>query len=63
VSKYKQHRFAGSSHPGSKLTNQQVQAIREMHAGGASYSAIGRIVGIHNTTVMRICKRQMWRHI
>lgn len=53
----------GSSHPLSKLTAKDVAQMRAMHEQGQSFTAIAKHFGIHNTTVGKICRRQLWRHV
>ncbi len=46
----------------AKLTEAQVIEVRHL-AATMSMSAIGRIFGVHNTTIFSIVHRQTWQHI
>ncbi len=51
----------GELNGGSKLTTDEVRAIRWLHAqGNHSYSEIGRIFGIATMNAHRIVKRKLW---
>ena len=54
-------RGEGSSN--AKLTSDMVVAIRAQRSAGASLGVIGRLFGIHKSTVAQICERRSWRHV
>ena len=59
---------AGLSMPGeamgsSKITGDQVIAIREAYAYGAPFSVLARIAGISHSTVGKIINNQTWKHL
>jgi hypothetical protein len=48
----------------SRMTAEQVIAIRAKHAGGGwSLRALGREYGIDHTSVLAIVKRRSWQHV
>jgi hypothetical protein len=51
---------AGSRHPGAKLTESDVRAIRRM-AGSASESEIGDLFGISGSHAHNIIARKSWK--
>lgn len=53
----------GESHYRSKLTEQQVTAIRQRRNSGATYSAICREFGIAKTTLGHLLSGRSWKHI
>lgn len=54
--------FRGASHPGSKLTDEQVALIRDLHRQGVSCVRIAKELGMNSTTIWRIVNRKTWRH-
>lgn len=55
--------YRGASHPGSKLTEEQVRMIRELHQQGVSCVRIAKEVNVNSTAIWRIVTRKTWRHI
>lgn len=53
----------GTANGNNRLTEAEVTALRAAHAGGASISGLAMDYSITRTTVRRIVKRQLWRHI
>ncbi len=59
-------RLAGEHHGRSKLTEAQVQAIRQLYKGrnkGPSQALIAQMVGITQTQVSKIVRNECWRHL
>lgn len=55
---------AGEKHAASKLTNEQVHAIRVLYASGQySQRELGVLFGVSNQQVCRIVLRQRWAHL
>lgn len=47
----------GEHHPGAKLTDEQVDYMRELHEEGlVGYKTLGRFFGVSWNTVKDICK-------
>lgn len=53
----------GSSHPISKLTDQQVLEIRSKYGDGETLRALAAIYRIRFTTIWHIVNRKTWKHI
>jgi predicted DNA-binding protein (UPF0251 family) len=53
----------GDAHPNSKITEQDVRAIRVLHAEGITYREIAARYGLSSRTVWGIVQRQDWKHI
>ena len=53
----------GESATNSKLSNEDVLKIRELHKQTRAISNISKMFGIGKTQVQRIVKRQSWTHI
>lgn len=53
----------GSAHYETHLTEEIVRSIRVRVAAGGNQSAIGRALGIDQSTVNCIVKRRTWRHV
>jgi hypothetical protein len=53
----------GERAPTSKLTDDTVRKIRDLHAGGETLAELGRKFGITDSTVSKIVKRQRWGHV
>jgi len=54
----------GEQHPGHKLTESQVRAIRSLvESGTMSMRSIGRQFGVSNVSVKNIATRKTWRHV
>ena len=47
----------------SKLTGDQVVAIREAHGFGVHNAVIARIAGVSNAAVSKIVNNETWRHL
>lgn len=57
-------RHVGESHPGAKLTEEQVMEIRSLRENtGLPYYKIGELFGVATQTVFQIIKRHAWKHI
>lgn len=62
-------RNVGASNPKSVLTPELVRQLRALansldHTGSfPSYSLLGRLYGIHRTTVGKCVLRHTWRHV
>lgn len=50
----------GEGHPNAKLTQAEVQTIRELHATGTSQSELARTYGVTRQAVWRIVKGRVW---
>ncbi len=46
----------GEDHPGAKLTNAEVEAIRQLHESGLSYAALAEKFDVSKWTIGRICR-------
>ena len=52
----------GASHPKAKLTQEDVNRIRDLHEGEhRGYRRIARLVGLHRATVVQICSYTRWQ--
>lgn len=51
----------GSAHPGSKLSQSDVDEIRGFYSEGFSQKEIGERYGIHQVTVSEIVTRKIWK--
>lgn len=47
----------------AKLTADDVVAIRDRYAAGATLKALGREYGVHFGTIWGICQRKTWKHL
>lgn len=47
----------------SHLTDADVRAIRDLHAGGMTQTDLARRYGIHQGTVWKIVRRKIWCHL
>jgi hypothetical protein len=47
---------AGEASPHAKLSDRQVAAMREDHASGASFKALGRAYGVSYVHASRVCR-------
>ena len=52
----------GEQNGSSKLTATQVIEMRRLHAEGASLRKLGKMFGVHNSTVNKIVNFKTWRH-
>ena len=52
----------GEAHGRAKLTETQVNAIRQEHSDGASQAALGRKYGVGESTIRYIVQRKSWAH-
>lgn len=50
------------SHP-AKLTDEDVRAIRKLHAGGIAGREIAERLGVHDSTVSRVLSRKIYRNV
>ena len=53
----------GSAHHNSKLTENEVRRIRQLHEEGSSLKALGQQFGIGKTTIHNVVRRHTWRHV
>lgn len=53
----------GEAHPSARLTESAVRSIRRRHEAGESRAALARELGLHRTTVSKICNRRLWPHV
>jgi hypothetical protein len=56
-------RRVGSDHWSSKLTEDQVRAIRLRHAAGESCAALSRAYRVGFTTIGSVLNRETWKHV
>jgi len=55
---------ARGEHAGhAKLDEFSVRVIRRLHKRGIQKRVLGRVFGVHETTVHYICVRKTWRHV
>ena len=59
----RRHAFGIKNGGGKKLDNKTVVMIRRMRNSGKLLRDISAIVGVHLSTVSKICRRSIWRHI
>ena len=53
--------YRGESNGNAKLTKDQVDEMRNLHADGKSIGAVSRLFGISETQARRIIHREHWR--
>jgi len=53
----------GESHYHSKLKDKDIPKIRQLFKNGLNQVKIGKMYGIHNSTVGDIIKQKQWKHI
>lgn len=54
----------GEGHGMSKLTSDQVRAIRARYAeGGVTYDNLARTYGVDPTTIGMVIRRRVWKHV
>jgi hypothetical protein len=53
----------GEAHLQSKLTEDQVREIRLLHTRGVTRDALARRFGVGRSTVLRILRREKWKHV
>lgn len=53
----------GESSGSAKLTDEKVRMARKLHEEGLSGSQIGRLLGVHKTTIQAILNGKNWRHV
>jgi hypothetical protein len=53
----------GESHPGAKLTEADVRAIRARVAGGESHYALARAFDVSRPTITAVITRRHWSHV
>lgn len=63
VSKNRQSRMPGTTHPMSKLTDNDVFDIRRRLSKGETLKSISQTYDIHISTVGYIKTRKLWKHI
>lgn len=54
--------IAGSQHPMSKLTENDIVQIRQLYNNGQSATKIAKLFDVHHATIYRILNKQTWRH-
>ena len=59
--KLTQKKNAGENHHNSKLTQCDVEQIRQLHDGGMSYGRIAAKYDVAKTTIFDICNYVTWR--
>jgi DNA invertase Pin-like site-specific DNA recombinase len=52
--------LCGESHPGAKLTREQVDQIRDMHELGSGYKTLAKRFNVSRRLIQRICKYERW---
>ena len=52
--------LCGEKHPRAKLTQEQVEQIREMHALGSGYKVLAKRFNVSRRLIQRICKYERW---
>lgn len=50
----------GEAHPHTRLTQAEVDEMRQLRAEGATTTDLARQFGVHNSTVSRICRFEQW---
>ena len=60
---YRRHIPRGEQRPWSKLTEEQVRAIRREHAAGASGYGLAKKYGVAAPTITAIVRRKKWAHV
>lgn len=63
LAKGRQSRVPGEQNGMSKLTEDQVRAIRQEHIDGATKASLCRKYEVSSSTMDRLIKRQSWAHI
>lgn len=53
----------GSAHYRARITEADVQVIRQLAAAGMSQRAIGARYGMHQVSIGAIVRREKWRHV
>ena len=53
----------GSSHPGAKLTEDQVREIKALREQGKTHSSIASVFLLTRECVRDICNGKRWRHV
>ena len=54
---------SGDRNPSSRLTSQDVVAIREMHRAGATCTALGRVFGVSRQAVSLAARGETWKGV
>jgi hypothetical protein len=54
---------AGSAHHKAKITEDEAMEIRRLRRAGLSQAKIGEIFGLSQTSVGRIDRGELWRHV
>jgi hypothetical protein len=55
--------YRGSKHPGSLLTDVDVERMRDLHRTGLRAKAISKWLGTRNSNTWLIIKGKAWRHV
>ena len=53
----------GETHGKSKLNAEKVKEIRALRNSGYGLVAIGKMYGMHHTTIAQIVHGKTWRHV
>lgn len=54
----------GEDRPSAKLTAKAVISIREKHATGkVTMAALGRMYGVSGASIMKVVRRERWKHV
>ena len=51
-----QNRWVGEDHPRAKLSNRQIDAIRDAHELGVPYSLLAQLCAVSTHSIGRICR-------
>ena len=57
------HQARGERIAQAKLTDKAVRDMRRLNAAGISQERLGRLYGVHPSTVCRIVRRKRWGHV
>lgn len=55
--------FRGEEHGSSKLTNVDIERMRDLSVAGLGPSRIGKWLGIHSSTIQNVLKGRNWKHV
>lgn len=63
--KGRQQYLTGADHtrPCAKLTPEQAQQAKKLWAQGMTQTAIGRMFGVHSSTISRTVRGELWGHL
>jgi hypothetical protein len=63
VGKGRQRSLVGSAHPNSKLTEEQVVAIRRQKHNGATYDQLEKLFGVSRYCLHQVVNLRGWKHV